>query len=472
MPNGTPFLLRHFDIRKEVILKVISPWSGKMIVELEVFNEIRTKDAVNKCIEAFDVYKRTPSYKKAEYCFKISSALLKDKEEIAKLITEESGKPIKLSRSEVERAATTFQIAGEEAKRIGGEIIPLDITPASENFSGMALDFPLGPVLAISPFNFPLNLVAHKIAPALAAGCSVFLKPANKTPLTALRLLEIIREAGVPEGVVTVGLLNNESAEKLVRDERFKLLTFTGSDKVGWHLKSLSGKKKVLLELGGNAPALVHKDADISHAVQTLVNSAFAAGGQVCIKAQRLLIHTEIYSEFMRLLTEATEKLPVGDPFLDDTMVGPLIDEESVKRVEQWVAEAISGGAKLVTGGKRDKNIYYPTILKSVPSDAKVRCLEVFGPVVIVDSYDDFSEALQSMNGNYGLQAAVYTYDIRLINQAVQVLEYGGVVINNSPSIRVDNFPYGGIKDSGFGREGVRSAIKEMCETKMVVMQK
>lgn len=451
-------------------MKIISPWTGEIVREIKTASREDYETIADKAVAAFDKFRHFSSHTRAGFCFRISDLIEKSKEDFAQIITLESGKPIKYSRAEVDRAITLFQIAGEEAKRIYGEVIPLDITPASAKLSGSALKFPIGPIAAISPFNFPLNLVAHKIAPAIASGCSIVLKPAPQTPLTALKLAEIIRRSEIPDGIVTICPMENETAELMVRDDRFKLLTFTGSDKVGWYLKSISGKKKTVLELGGNAPALVHSDADLETVIPQLVASSFASAGQVCIKTQRIFIHKSLYEQFKKEFLRQTESVQTGNPNHENTVVGPLIDSKSADRVMQRINEALQNGAQLLTGGTRTNNVITPTILLNVPSKTSVLTEEIFGPVVILSSYDNIDDAFCEMNNSrYGLQASVYSFDIRIIDNAIRSLNFGGIIINNSPSIRVDNYPYGGVKDSGTGREGIRASIQEMTETKMVV---
>jgi acyl-CoA reductase-like NAD-dependent aldehyde dehydrogenase len=372
---------------------------------------------------------------------------------------------------EVDRAVFTFRVAAEESVRIGGEWLPLDWRPGWAGRSAILRRFPLGPVAAITPFNFPLNLVAHKVAPAIAAGCSMVLKPAPKTPLCALMLAEIVQQAGWPAGALNVLCLSNQDAEAMAADDRFKLLTFTGSGAVGWMLKSKAGKKRVALELGGNAAVIVHSDADVAHAAEACALGGFSYAGQSCISVQRIYLHRSVLDEFVSVLVDRVEKLKVGNPLDEATDVGPMINEAAALRVEEWIGEAQQDGARILTGGKRDGSMFYPTVLTNARPDMRVVCEEVFAPVVVVEPYDDFPAALRAVNNSrYGLQAGLFTNDARLIQAAYETLDVGGLMVNDTPTFRADQMPYGGVRDSGVGREGLRSAIEEMTELKLLVM--
>lgn len=452
--------------------EVKNPYSNEVTGRVCIARDEHLEQATAAAQGAVADFSRLPRHVKSDYCQKIADGIAENGEKLARLITAESGKPIQYARAEVTRAATTFTIASHEALRFAGEVVPLDISAASEKHSAVTQYVPSGPVAAISPFNFPLNLVAHKIAPAIAVGCTVVLKPAPQTPLTALYLARVMEGAGVPPGAVSVLPMEIATAEKMVRDERFGTLSFTGSAAVGWQLKAIAGRKKVLLELGGNAPAIVHEDADIAYAVERLVQSSFAAAGQVCIKSQRLLVHQGIGEKFAADFVQAARRVKCGDPTSDDTVVGPVIDEKSADRIEQWINEAVEGGAKVLLEGKRCGNTIAPTILTDVPPDARCRTEEIFGPVVIIDLYGNLPEAIARANSTkYGLQAAVFSHDVRVLEQCARDLEYGGVILNDSPMFRVDNFPYGGIKQSGLGREGVHYAMREYCDIKTVILR-
>lgn len=427
--------------------------------------------AISSALESFGRTSRSSSYERSSVLRKIADALIARREEIAQLITREAGKPITFSRGEVDRAAATFAIASEEANRNGGEILPLDLTPAGKGRTGLVRRVPTGPVLCITPFNFPLNLVAHKLAPAIAVGAPFILKPAPQTPLTALLLAEVLLYAGLDPGAVNVLPTTNEVAEQLVRDDRLSVLSFTGSAAVGWKLKSIAGKKKVLLELGGNAASIVDISADLPHAAQRCALGAFASAGQVCIKVQRIILLRAVADEFQKHFLPLAASTVVGDPKIDTTVCGPLISMRDVERVESWVNESVAGGATILTGGRRDGVFYFPTVLSNVKKGMRVCDEEIFGPVVTIDIVDSFSDAIVLANDSrYGLQAGVFTNDLRNVQYAYQELQVGGVIINDAPTFRVDNMPYGGMKDSGLGREGVRSAMNEMTEPKLLVL--
>jgi glyceraldehyde-3-phosphate dehydrogenase (NADP+) len=372
------------------------------------------------------------------------------------------------------RAVSTFEIASEEASRIGGEVMPLDLTPVAAPYVGEWTRIPAGPVLGIAPFNFPLNLVAHKVAPALACGCSILLKPPPQAPLTSLLLAEIVRAAGAPEDALLVVPCANDVAETLVRDDRFATLSFTGSAKVGWALKALSGKKRVLLELGGNAAAIVHEDGDQAWAQGRIALGAFGYAGQVCIKVQRLYLHEPIADAFVRELVGRTVAILPGSPLDEKTLVGPMIDEANAKRVEAWVDEARAAGGKVLCGGVRDGSRYSPTVI-AFDGDGrgtKVVDEEVFGPVLTVHRYRTWEDALRMADATrYGLQAGIFTDSHTRIRQAFATLHVGGLIVNDTPTFRVDAMPYGGTRDSGLGREGVRFAIEEMTERKLLVFR-
>jgi len=371
----------------------------------------------------------------------------------------------------VDRAIFTFTVAAEESTRIYGEYLPLDCQEFTAGRWGIVRRFPLGPVAGITPFNFPLNLVAHKVAPAIAAGCSMVLKPAPQTPLSSLLLAETIQQAGWPDGALNVIPLSNEDAGILVTDDRIKLISFTGSASVGWEIKKRAGKKKVVLELGGNAGVVVHSDADLAYAAERCVAGGFAYAGQTCISVQRILVEQSVYGKFTDLLLAGVSKLKTGDPLDESTDLGPLIRESDAIRAAEWVQEAVRGGARLLTGGNRKGSMLEPTVLAGTRPDMKVNCQEIFAPVVTVEPYTDFNAALRQINSSpYGLQAGIFTRDAKLLFQAYDDLEVGAVIAGDVPTFRIDHMPYGGIKDSGLGREGLRDTIQEMTEPKLLVM--
>lgn len=448
-----------------------NPYRQTAIASLHLAENTQVESALQSALSAYQVTSRYTSFERADILRSIVNQLTKRKEEFAQSITEEAGKPISFSRSEVDRAIATFDIAAEETKRIEGETIPLDLAKGGIGRRGIINYFPIGVILCITPFNFPLNLVAHKIAPAIATGNAFILKPPPQAPLTSLLLGEVLLNSGIDPKTINIIPTSNAVAEQLVSDERIAMLNFTGSAVVGWMLKGKAGKKKVILELGGNAAAIINKDADLTHAVNRCVLGAFGYAGQVCIKVQRMLVHESVADDFEKKFVEATLHVFTGDPANEKTVVGPMISEQEALRVESWVAEAVSNGATLLAGGKRTSNIYSPTVLKNVRSEMKVCSEEVFGPVVTIEKFSTIEEAVEKVNhSRYGLQAGLFTNDFSAIQYCYQQLHVGGLIINDFPTFRVDNMPYGGVKDSGFGREGVRYAMKEMMEKKLLVM--
>ncbi|PTQ91225.1 aldehyde dehydrogenase family protein [Agitococcus lubricus] len=393
-------------------------------------------------------------------------------EELAESLCIEAGKPIKDARGEVTRLIDTFKIAAEEATRIHGETIPLDISARAKAYRGMTKRVPIGVCSFISPFNFPLNLAAHKIAPAIAAGCPFILKPASLTPIGALIIGEVLAETYLPKGAFSILPCTRDGADLFTTDDRLKLLSFTGSPEVGWALKAKAGKKKVTLELGGNAACIVDADTQLDDAVQRIVFGAFYQSGQSCISVQRILIHSTIYDALKTKLVAATAALVMGRPQDENTFIGPMISEKEAQRLENWIQQAITAGATLLCGGQRQGAMLAATLLENVPAHCEVVCQEAFGPVAILEKFDDFQQALASVNdSDYGLQAGVFTRDLYKMHQAWDTLEVGGVVIGDVPSWRVDHMPYGGIKDSGLGREGIRYAIEDMTEIRLLIVR-
>lgn len=434
-----------------------------------------TKDQVAKALEAaekaFSRTRKLSSYERSAALEKTSQEIRRRKEELARSIAVQAGKPIRDSRVEVDRAALTFEIASEEAKRIGGEMIPLDLIPATAKRWGLVRRFPLGVISAISPFNFPLNLVAHKVAPALASGNSVVLRPASQVPITALLLGDIISQTDYPSGGMNVVPSGYREAEALLVDDRVKMVTFTGSPAVGWEIKKKAFAKKVTLELGGNAALIVEPDADLDFAVPRAVIGAFSYAGQICISIQRIFLHEKIYDRFMAEFVERTIKLKLGDPLAEETDVGPMINEDAAGETEEWIQEAVEQGAKLLCGGKRAGAVVEPAILENVKPELRISRLEAFAPVVVIYPYKDFSKALEAANYSiYGLQAGVFTNDMRKVFEAYETLEVGGVIVNDIPTFRIDHMPYGGVKQSGMGREGIKYAIEEMTELKLLAL--
>jgi acyl-CoA reductase-like NAD-dependent aldehyde dehydrogenase len=427
--------------------------------------------AVSAAVAAFEKTRRLAAYERSAALHKISEGIQARREELGRLITLESGKPIRDSLGEVDRAVLTFRLGAEEAERIDGEVIPLDLNPASRGRTGVVRRFPIGPVAAISPFNFPLNLAAHKLAPAIAAGNPIVLKPPSKDPLTMLTVAEIIAQTDLPHGAVSILPMTRELGDRMVRDPRFKLLTFTGSPSVGWKMKEQAGKKRVVLELGGNAGVIVDLTADLDWAVKRVLVGAFSYAGQVCISVQRMFVHESIWDRFMDRFVEGARKLKVGDPLDQATDIGPMVDQAAARRTQAWVDEAKTMGGKILLGGTANGSYFPPTVLVDTPVEARVCSNEAFAPLVVAFPFSDFGDAVRRVNDSfYGLQAGVFTNDLANAWSAFEELEVGGVIVNDVPTYRIDHMPYGGSKDSGLGREGVRYAIDDMTEVRIMVL--
>lgn len=471
MQGPRPFLIGGQWREGKTAAPVHDPFTGKVLAEVSQAGPDDADAAAQSTADAASMMGTLPSHARYHFLQKIAGSLYDRRDEFARLMTAESGKPITDAKREVSRAVQTFTIAAEEARRIPGDVIPLDWTPGSDSHLGILRRFPVGSVLGITPFNFPLNLVAHKVAPALAAGNSILIKPAPQTPLTALLLGEVALEAGVPPGGLNILPCDNAVAEQLVVDSRFKLLSFTGSAAVGWKLKALCGKKKVVLELGGNAGVIIEPDADLELATQRCAVGGFGYAGQTCISVQRIFVHQSVADLFTTKLLLQVARLKSGDPNDSATVVGPLIDQAAAHRVEDWVAEAVSQGARVLLGGKRMGSVVDATVLGNVTPAMKVSCREVFGPVVTVTPYREFREAIEALNrSDYGLQAGIFTRDVDKIFYAFRRLEVGAVLANEIPTFRADHMPYGGVKDSGIGREGVAAAMEDMTEPRLLVM--
>ncbi|HPE58344.1 MAG TPA: aldehyde dehydrogenase family protein [Bacteroidales bacterium] len=451
-------------------LQIKNPWNDQPFALTWKAGNQELENAIAGALSIKDQLAKLPAYKRYEVLMDIATEITSHKEEFTRILSLESAKPWRYAKGEVERAIQTFTIAAEESKRLPGDYISIDWTPAGEGKEGIVRYFPVGLIAGISPFNFPLNLAVHKIAPAIASGCPIILKPSTSTPLSTLKLAEIIDQTEIPKGAVSILPMDRETGNQLVTDERFNLLTFTGSPEVGWKMKKDAGKKKVVLELGGNAAVVVTKSADLNSAVKKCVIGGFAYSGQVCIHAQRIYVHKEIYGAFSEKFIEATKHLKIGDPADPETEISAMIDEENAIRVENWVNEAVQGGAKILSGGKRNKTFFEPTVLSETNNQMKVCSLEVFGPVVTLEPFDNFESVINLVNDSrYGLQAGVFTNEISEMNYAFENLHVGGVIINDVPTFRVDHIPYGGVKDSGLGREGVKYAILDMMEPKILV---
>src|ERR1700732_1016005 len=453
------------------VVEIRSPYDGTVIARVVQGRREHAEAAIAAAVKAFGTTRRLPAFERQRLLRRVSQSISERKPEFARTLAQEAGKPIKAARSEVERSIFTFNVAAEEATRIYGEYLPLDWQEFTAGRWGIVKRFPLGPIAGITPFNFPLNLVAHKVAPAIAAGCSMVLKPAPQTPLCSLLLAECVQQAGWPDGGLNVLPLSNEDATLLITDDRIKLISFTGSVPVGWDIKRRAGKKKVVLELGGNAGVIVHDDADLAYAAERCVAGGFGYAGQTCISVQRTLVEHSVYGKFADLLVGGVEKLKIGDPLDESTDVGPLIRESDAIRTTAWIDEAVRAGARLLCGGGRKGSIVEPTVLTGTKPEMKVNCQEIFGPVVTVEPYHSFDEALRRINNShYGLQAGLFTRDVKLLFQAYDELEVGALIAGDIPSFRIDQMPYGGVTDSGLGREGLRYAIEEMTEPKLLVM--
>src|ERR1700723_1824355 len=452
-------------------VEVRSPFNGSVVGRVTQGRREHANAAIAASVKAFGTSGRLPGFEGQRLLRRVAENITQRKEEFAHILAQEAGKPIKAARSEVERSIFTFTVAAEESTRIYGEFLPLDLQEFTVGRWGIVRRFPLGPVAGITPFNFPINLVAHKVAPAIAAGCSMVLKPAPQTPLCSLLLAECVQQAGWPDGGLNVIPLSNEDAGLLVTDDRIKLISFTGSVPVGWDIKRRAGKKKVVLELGGNAAVIVHSDADLEYAADRCVTGGFGYAGQTCISVQRILVEHSVYGKFVDLFVEGVKKLKLGDPLDESTAVGPLIRESDAIRTVNWIDEAVRTGARRLCGGGRKNLVVEPTVLTGPKPEMKVNCQEIFAAVVTVSPYRDFDQALRQVNHSaYGMQAGVFTRDAKLLFQAYEELEVGGVIAGDVPSFRIDHMPYGGVKDSGFGREGLRYAIEEMTEPKLMVM--
>lgn len=453
-------------------LVVTDKYSGKVVTRVAQAGAEDVEAAIAAADAARGAMARLPAHARRDALEHCVRRFRERADELAESLVIEAGKPAKDAHGEVTRLIDTFRIAAEEVSRPGGEVVEMGISERTEAYRGMWKRVPIGPCSFITPFNFPLNLVAHKVAPAIAAGCSFVLKPAEATPVGALLIGEILAETNLPEGAFSILPVPRDRAEQFVSDERLKLLSFTGSDVVGWKLKAAAGKKKVVLELGGNAACLVDADADLGDTLERVLFGGFYQSGQSCISVQRILVHEAVYGRFRDRLVEKVEALVCGDPHDENTYIGPMISEEAAKRLEGWIEAAREAGAKVLCGGKRSGAMLTPAVVENVPTDCELYDKEAFGPVVCLEPYNDFDKALSSVNASrYGLQAGLFVRDIGKINRAWDRLEVGGVVINDVPSFRVDNMPYGGVKDSGIGREGVRYAMDDMSEIRLLVIR-
>jgi acyl-CoA reductase-like NAD-dependent aldehyde dehydrogenase len=472
--TDVPFYLAGAPASSGDALDVKNPYDNTVVGRTWLANDEQFDRAASTAVTAAAIMRELPAFERAAILMRASNEIIARRDQIAITLASEAGKPIKDARLETERAAMTFHVAAEEARRLSGEVVPMDLAPHGVDRFAVVKRVPVGPVAAISPFNFPLNLTAHKIAPAIAAGNPIVLKPATKTPLSAITLAEIVVNAGLPPEGISVLPMARKTGDRLVTDERFKLLTFTGSSAVGWDMKARAGRKRVILELGGNAGVVVDESADIDFAATRVAAGGFAFAGQSCISVQRVYVHTRVFDAFTARLVALVGALKVGDPMDPATDLGPMIDEGEVDRVDEWVREAVTSGAQVLTGGKRlGGPLYAPTVLTDVSRDARVCSQEAFAPLVDLFRVSSFDAALVEVNRSaYGLQAGVFTADLEHTMRAFDTLEVGGVIVNDVPTWRIDHMPYGGVKDSGLGREGPKYTIEEMTEPRLLVINR
>jgi len=469
--TAAPFLLAGSMRSSSATAEIRSPYDGSVVGHASLADRSDVQAAIDAAVSSARAASSMPSHARATVLTRIADGLTARKDEIARLLAAEAGKPVALARTEIERAAFVFRQGAEEATRIGGEVIPMDLAPHGERHVAITRRFPLAPISAIVPFNFPVLLAAHKLAPAIACGATMVLKVPPQDPLAAYLLAGIVGEAGYPEGALSILLCSNDDAAPLLDDPRVRMVTFTGSARAGWAIRQRAYTKRVTLELGGNAAVIVEPDADVAHAVQRCVTGGYLYAGQSCISTQRILVHESRFQEFTKLFVSGVGALRTGDPLAEGTDVGPMIDEASAIRAAGWIAEAVARGARLAVGGTRTGAILQPAVLLDTASDMRVNCEEIFGPVTTLRPYHDFDQAIDTVNDSpWGIQAGLFTNDMRRILRGFEQLDVGGLVINNIPSYRVDHAPYGGVKQSGLGWEGVRYAIEEMTDLRLLVL--
>lgn len=454
-------------------LEVVNKYNQETVAEVARADSELLEQAIQKGLEAVPAMQALKPYQKQRILLDCIAKFTERFDEFTEALIAEGGKPEAAAKAEVKRLIATFQFAADAVTTVPeGEVLPLDATEASAGYRGFSKRVPIGLCGFISPFNFPLNLVAHKIAPAIAAGCPFILKPASYTPIGALMIADVLAETDLPEGAFSILPMSSKVADVLVTDERIKLLSFTGSDKVGWDMKARAGKKKVVLELGGNAAVMIEPDADLEKALPRVITGGYSQAGQVCISVQRVLIHKDIYQSVKDELVALAKEVKSGDPSQADVVIGPMIDKGELERIQQWIDEAVEEGATLLCGGEVDGLVMNATILENVSHESKLYKDEAFGPVMILEAYDDFDKGIELANDSrFGLQVGVYSSSINKAMQAWDHIEAGGVIINDVPTFRVDNMPYGGVKDSGFGREGVKYAIEDMTEIRLMVVK-
>ena len=467
-----PYYLANQPVAANTDLGVSDKFTGEVVTRVALAGDATVDEAITHALRAVEPMRALASYERRDILTHCVTRFTERKSDLAEALCIEAGKPIRDSRGEVDRLIDTFRVAAEESTRMVGEVLPMDISPRSRNYRGMWKRVPIGVCSFITPFNFPLNLVAHKVAPALAVGCPFVLKPASATPVGALMIGEILAETSLPPGAFSILPVKGENAARFAEDPRIKLLSFTGSPAVGWELKSRAGKKRVLLELGGNAAVIVDADADLDDAVARIVTGAFYQSGQSCISVQRVMVHKSIYDDFKTRLVAATSKLVSGNPRREETFIGPMITEEDAARLDTWIRAAVNRGARVLAGGRRQGAMLEATLLENVPKDADVCAKEAFGPVAVLSTFDDFDRALDDVNDSvFGLQAGIFTRDLYKAQRAWDKLEVGAVIIGDVPSFRVDHMPYGGVKESGQGREGIRFSMEEMTEPRLLVVR-
>ena len=459
------------DFRKLLeTIEIKNPYNNELVGVCSLAGSKELEEAIVKAQACEDEMANMPSFQREEILNGIATGMASERDALAKLLAQEAGKPLKYALGEVDRAIQTYRVAAEECKRLPSEYIKLDWTPAGKGKEGIVKYFPIGIVAGITPFNFPLNLTAHKIAPAIAAGCPIVLKPARSTPLSALAMAKIAYNTSLPKGALSVLPMDRQSGNQLVTDDRFSLLTFTGSPMVGWKMKEMAGRKKVVLELGGNAGVIVAETANLNLAISKCVSGAFAYSGQVCIHTQRIYVHHSIFSTFVNEMVKQAKALTIGNPLNPETDISAMIDYDNTQRIKEWVDDAQKDGAKVLSGGNVVDNTYMPTIIIDTKPNMKVCANEAFGPIVVIEPYNTFNEAINAVNDSpFGLQAGVFTNKIDEETIAFNKLKVGGVIINDVPTFRVDHMPYGGIKGSGIGREGVKYAIHDMMEPRILV---
>jgi acyl-CoA reductase-like NAD-dependent aldehyde dehydrogenase len=451
--------------------EIQSPYDGSLVAVVHRASAHDVERAIAAAVAAFEITRHLAAWQREEVLTNISQGIAARRDELAETIALEAGKPLKTALLEVDRAVFTFKVAAEETKRIYGEIVPLDWLPGNENRRAEIRRVPLGVIAGISPFNFPLNLVSHKVAPSLAAGNPILLRPASQTPVTAIKLGEIVAASGWPADAFAVLPCTTDVARPLVEDDRIKKLSFTGSPEVGWALKARAGRKRVTLELGGNAAVIVHADADVDYAAERVAWGGFSYAGQTCISVQRVYVHESVYDRFTSELVRRVELLKVGDPLDPDTDVGPVIDASNADRIEEWLDEAKAAGVEVLTGGEREGSVWRPTVLAGAGEELRVSCEEVFAPVLNVTKFSDIDEAIDAAGrSDFGLQGGIFTNDMRVVEKAFDRIEVGGLMVNDVSAFRIDHMPYGGVKSSGLGREGLRYAIEEMTELKLLTI--